>query len=388
MKRKPKKRTRVPAQVQEPQHLSDNQKRLVRQLEHGATKRATLSAGDKGRPDRREVFLRARLKKEIARVSGPIRRLLFSLDFHKTTPHERESHCDQVKDTFLDSKWFLIMTSSFMITAVAIVIRSSDTKADTKAEGWGFRLTTSSTAVAFGALGFFGLLAASRSRKQHSTQQHRENSQVQNPPNEHIPSKSKPLQRESEPSDATPKLLDCGYVVLSRTIYSCYSDRVNCVTTHDAEIKATRDYVTLYEGRYRPRSKQNGDLIVRSPYKRLMFDELDMGFKKFHVELKSPLLFDCTTKVISEVSWEDDLPGEYRESVVALFAHTEKLLFVVFPPNRTRIIEATGTIRQHPGDHPYISQEALTPHNNILLWEPDHLMPFVHYRLSWKWALV
>src|ERR1017187_513556 len=61
---------------------------------------------------------------------------------------------------------------------------------------------------------------------------------------------------------------DCGYVILYRKISANYTTRTTGVLTHEIEIKATRDHVSHYYGRYLHRGGK-AKLTIKSPHRGL-----------------------------------------------------------------------------------------------------------------------
>lgn len=102
------------------------------------------------------------------------------------------------------------------------------------------------------------------------------------------------------------KTLDCGYIVLSLEVSVHYATRTTGVLTHEIEIKATRDRVNHYYGRYLHRGGK-AKLTIESPHRRLTHDEIEAGFQYFSVQLRDPLAKDQTEKIVTAVSWADEI---------------------------------------------------------------------------------
>lgn len=189
----------------------------------------------------------------------------------------------------------------------------------------------------------------------------------------------------SAPAEKDKGLVGHNYVILSRTVYSRYSSRTECTTTHDVVIECIRGHVTHYDGRHMVRANQ-APLRIKSPHANVTFSLIESNFQKFFVQLKSPLTVGKTDNIISELIWHDPLHAEQPQSNVTLFVPTEKLRFVVFPPKGSRFGEAKGITRHHPGDHIPISEEDLHSDGECLIWEPKHIELKIHYWLVWRWV--
>lgn len=102
------------------------------------------------------------------------------------------------------------------------------------------------------------------------------------------------------------KIHDCGYIILYLETSVHYATRATGVLTREIEIKATRDHVSHYYGRHFHRGGK-AKLTIESPHRRLTHDEIEAGFQYFSVQLRDPLAKDQTEKIVTPVSWADEI---------------------------------------------------------------------------------
>jgi hypothetical protein len=102
------------------------------------------------------------------------------------------------------------------------------------------------------------------------------------------------------------KILDCGYIIIHLETPVHYATRATGVLTREIEIKATRDHVSHYYGRYFHRGGK-AKLTIESPHRRLTHGEIEAGFQRFSVQLRDPLAKDQTEKIVTAVSWVDEI---------------------------------------------------------------------------------
>jgi hypothetical protein len=284
----------------------------------------------------------------------------------------------------------LLTVAALLVGLTELLFGKGDTS-KTEVSLWGFKLATTSTAIGLASMGIIALFVINRRYK----------NRIQLPPETPTSptTRNSPTHPQRDAPNAIPThnaqqkvlevpakepLSEFKYIVLRRTVTTRYATRTKCTMRHEIEIECTRDYMTHYEGRHRIRAKQSS-LSVLSPHSSLTFGETDAGFQKFYVQFLSPINAGDKETIISELTWEDELQLLTPESSTALFAPTEKLRFVVFPPPGTSIVDANGFIRQHPGEHTHIKREPLTSNDEYLLWEPKEIEMRIHYRVTWKW---
>jgi len=180
---------------------------------------------------------------------------------------------------------------------------------------------------------------------------------------------------------------DCGYIILYRKISAHYTTVTSGLLTHEIEIKATKDHVSHYYGRYLHRGgKAKTNLTVKSAHRGLSLDKIETGFQKFTVQLRNALAKNQREIIVMAVEWEDDIQGQNPEVAMHILCPTHSLEFTVVLPNGTGVKNADGQISHHPGLFMPVKTEKLTANGGVLFWKPTILKPRLTYLVSWEWA--
>ena len=178
------------------------------------------------------------------------------------------------------------------------------------------------------------------------------------------------------------EIVDCGYKMNYRKIVAVYATHASGKLSHEIEMKATRDYVTHYDGRHPLRDKSH--LTIKPPHKLAMGDRR-WGFQLFKVELEDALLKTQTAVIMQELEWEHQDQFKHPEVTFVPLCETDLVTFAISFPDGTQISDPVVQTAAHGSMHVFIEKEHLTMNNNLLTWQKANPEIGVAYRITWKW---
>jgi hypothetical protein len=186
------------------------------------------------------------------------------------------------------------------------------------------------------------------------------------------------------PTDsAESDISDLGYVVLERQIRHEFHDRTSGLNVHEIAIRATRDNVSHYQGRYRPRDRSSGLEIPTG--QRYSLNRMTDGFQLFTVELSQPLRKGQTEQIIMKLPFSETSQAKSPHSTFTNPAEHCKLHFTIILPPAETVSKAKGCISFLGHDHISIFECDLPVTGNMITWSPRKLKPALHYRVQWEW---